>query len=84
MKNERINELQNFANNFNKNLQLSEVELEDKEIFKKLNNNINNKRNSLNDFNSIIATPRSKSQFRPVINNINIYNIYSKKNYLNL
>ena len=79
MKNERINELQNFANNFNKNLQLSEVELEDKEIFKKLNNNINNKRNGLNDFNSITATPRSKSQFRPVINNINIYNFIAKR-----
>ena len=71
MKNKRINELQDFANTFNTNLQLSEMELEEKEIYKKLKNkNIRGRRNKLNDLNSISTSPRSKSQFRLVIQNI--------------
>lgn len=70
MENKKIKNLENFANDFNKRLQLSELEPEDNGIFKKLNNNnIINKRNKLKEFNSLSTrTIRSKSQFRPVIN----------------
>ena len=71
MKNKRIDELQKFANTFNSNLQLSEIELEEKEIYKKLNNKNKNRRNRINEFNSISTSPRSKSQFRLVTKNIN-------------
>ena len=71
MKNKRIDELQNFANTFNSNLQKSEIEVEDREIYKKLKNkNIKNKKNKHNDFNSNSTSPRSKSQFRLVNKNI--------------
>ena len=69
MKDEKIKELENFANDFNKRLQLSELELEDNAKFKKLNNkNIINRRNKLKELNSLSISPiRSKSQFRSVI-----------------
>lgn len=69
MKDEKIKELENFANDFNHRLQLSEIELEDEALYKKLNNKkINNVRNKSIEVNSFFSTPiRSKSQFRPVI-----------------
>ena len=68
MKDEKIKELENFANDFNKRLQLSELKLEDEALYKKLNNKkINNRRNKSIEENSLFSTPiRSKSQFRPV------------------
>lgn len=69
MKDERIKELQNFANNFNNRLNSIDLELKDNEIFKKMNkNSIQSIRNKISEFNSISNSPtRSKSQFRPVI-----------------
>ena len=69
MQNEKIKELQTFANDFNKRLQLSELELEDSALLKKLNgNNIKNRRNKFSELNTISTSPiRSKSQFKPVI-----------------
>lgn len=73
MKNEKIKELENFANDFNKRLDISELELEDFALYKKINNkNNNNKygRNIISEFNhnSLSTSPiRSKSQFRAVI-----------------
>ena len=72
MKDEKIKELENFANDFNHRLQLSELELEEEALYKKLNNkNIKNGRNKTIEVNSLFSTPiRSKSQFRPVIKKI--------------
>ena len=72
MKNEKIKELENFANDFNKRLDISELELEDFALYKKINNKNNNKygRNIISEFNhnSLSTSPiRSKSQFRAVI-----------------
>lgn len=69
MENDKIKELENFADDFNKRLQLSEVELEENEIQKKLNvGNIKNSRNKFSKPNSLNTSPiRSKSLFRPVI-----------------
>ena len=71
MENKKIKELENFANDFNKRLRLSELELKDNDnaIFKKLNSiNVINRRNKLIELNSLSTSPiRSKSQFRPVI-----------------
>lgn len=71
MKNERIKELKNFADDFNKRLQSSEIDSEEIAIYKKINNKNKNRRSKLQDFHSISTTPmRSKSQFKPVIKNI--------------
>ena len=71
MENKKIKELENFANDFNNRLRLSELELKDNDnaIFKKLNSiNVINRRNKLIELNSLSTSPiRSKSQFRPVI-----------------
>ncbi len=69
MENDKIKELENFADDFNKRLQLSELELGDNTILKKINNkNIKNRRNKFNKKNSLNTSPiRSKSLFRPVI-----------------
>ena len=72
MENKKIKELENFANDFNKRLQLSELELKDDDntLFKKLNSKNVIRRNKLKELNSISTSPiRSKSQFkfRPVI-----------------
>lgn len=81
MKEERVKELEDFANDFNKRLQLSEDEIDMKinDICKKLNekNTDINKRNTY-QFQTISTSPtRSKSQFRPVnLNFIYKYNLY--------
>lgn len=69
MENDKIKELENFADDFNKRLQLSELELGDNSILKKINNkNIKNRRNKFSKKNSLNTSPiRSKSLFRPVI-----------------
>lgn len=69
MENDKIKELENFADDFNKRLQLSELELGDNTILKKINNkNIKNRRNKFSKKNSLNTSPiRSKSLFRPVI-----------------
>lgn len=69
MKVEKIKELENFANDFNHRLQLSELELEDEALYKKLNiKKIKNGRNKSQEVNSFFSTPiKSKSQFRLVI-----------------
>ena len=81
MKEERVKELEDFANDFNKRLQLSEDEIDMKinDICKKLNekNTDVNKRNTY-QFQTISTSPtRSKSQFRPVnLNFIYKYILY--------
>ena len=67
MENNKIKELENFANDFNKRLQLSELELKDNDnaIFKKLNSKNVIRRNMQKKLNSLSTSPiRSKSQFK--------------------
>jgi hypothetical protein len=69
MRNERIKELQDFANDFNKRLSISENKVisEQNVLFRKINNKPKIRRNRNYELNSISNTPiRSKSQFHPV------------------
>ena len=77
MQNEKIKELEDFANDFNNRLDISEHKVEDEGLYKKLSNKNNNNKlrgKIFSKFNSISNSPiRSKSQFRPVITNF--YNL---------
>ena len=59
MKNKRIEELRNFANDFDRRLLLSENKIisEQNVLFKKINNQQRNRRNSNRQFCSVSNTP---------------------------
>ena len=77
MKNERIKELKNFADDFNKRLQSSEIDSEEIAIYKK----INNKNNILNK--STTFTSKLDDDFLNKVRKYSVKKVNFKENKLN-